>query len=64
MKNLIITTPEELKAILSKAVANVVPQTSNSKELPDSITLETAVQFYRNAIAMQGNLQENIEQLL
>jgi hypothetical protein len=44
MSNLIITTPEELKAIISEAVANIVPQVSNPKELPDSITLETAVQ--------------------
>jgi hypothetical protein len=43
MSNIIITTPEELKAIISEAVANVIPQVSNSKELPDSITLETAV---------------------
>lgn len=44
MSNIIITTPEELKAIISEAMANAVPQMSNPKDLPDSITLETAVQ--------------------
>lgn len=44
MGDIIITTPEELKAIISEAMANAVPQVSNPKDLPDSITLETAVQ--------------------
>ncbi len=47
MNNIIITTPEELKAIISEAVANVVPKVSNQKELPDNITLETAVQLLK-----------------
>jgi excisionase family DNA binding protein len=44
MSNIILTTPEELKAIISEVFANTVPQTSTNKELPDSITLDTAIQ--------------------
>ena len=45
MNNIIVTTPEELKAIISEIFANTVPQTSEAKELPDSITLDTAIRI-------------------
>ena len=46
MTSIIFTTPEELKAIISEAVANTIPQQASTlKELPDSITLETAIKF-------------------
>jgi excisionase family DNA binding protein len=43
MKSIVLTTPEELRELISEAVANVIPQVLNPKELPDSITLETAI---------------------
>ena len=43
MSNIIVTTPEQLKAIISEVFANSVPQTLETKELPDSITLDTAI---------------------
>ena len=43
MNNVILTTPEELKAIISEIVSNTIPPISSVKELPDSITLDTAV---------------------
>ena len=43
MNNVILTTPEELKAIISEIVSNTIPPVSSVKELPDSITLDTAV---------------------
>jgi hypothetical protein len=45
MTNIILTTPEELRAIISEVVSTAVPAASSPKELPDSITLETAVQL-------------------
>ena len=49
MSNIIVTTPEELKAIISEVFANTVPQTSDVKELPDSITLDTAIRILKES---------------
>ncbi|MDH6535706.1 DNA-binding protein [Parabacteroides sp. 52] len=44
MKNIIVTTSEELRAIISEEVSKAFPVATTSKELPDTITLDTAVQ--------------------
>ena len=44
MANIILTTPEEIKAIIGEVFATAVPHASTSKEMPDSITLDTAIQ--------------------
>lgn len=46
MEKIILTTPEELKALISEVVSNTLPVIS-TKELPDSITLETAIQLLK-----------------
>lgn len=43
MPHLIITTPEELREIITEAVSGKIAVTETPKELPDTITLETAV---------------------
>lgn len=43
MSQIIVTTPDELKAIITEVVSSAMPVASSPKELPDSITLETAV---------------------
>ncbi|MDR1919131.1 MAG: helix-turn-helix domain-containing protein [Tannerellaceae bacterium] len=40
---IILTTPDELRALIREAVKEAVPQKADEKSLPDTITLETAV---------------------
>lgn len=44
MTNIILTTSEELRAIISEEVSKAFPMVSTPKELPDTITLDTAIQ--------------------
>jgi hypothetical protein len=48
MNNIILTTPEQLKAIISEVFANTVPPTSETKDIPDSIDLDTASVFWKS----------------
>lgn len=43
MKSIILTTPEELREIIAEAVSGKIVATETQKELPNSITLETAI---------------------
>lgn len=43
MTNIILTTSEELRAIISEEVSKAFPVASTSKEFPDTITLDTAI---------------------
>ena len=43
MRNIILTTPEELREIIAEAVSGRVAMVETQKEFPDSITLDTAV---------------------
>ncbi len=44
MSNLIVTTPEELKEIVSEAIAeHLAPMKLSSEPLPDTITMDTAI---------------------
>ena len=45
MNNIIVTTPEELRAIISDVLANTILQASKTKEPPDNITLDTAIRI-------------------
>lgn len=45
MTNIILTTSEELRAIISEEVSKAFPALSTPKELPDTITLDTAIQM-------------------
>jgi hypothetical protein len=47
MTNIILTTPEELRAIVSEAVAGVLPKNASGKSLIDSITLTDALELLR-----------------
>ncbi len=44
MGNVIVTTPEELKEIVSEAIAkHLAPITRSAESLPDTITMDTAI---------------------
>lgn len=43
MEKIILTTPEELREIIVEAVSGKITGSETPKELPDSITLETAI---------------------
>ena len=43
MSTIIVTTPEELKAIVNEAIAEFLPKTQIKESLPDTITLNTAI---------------------
>lgn len=45
MSNLIITTPEELRAIVGEAIAQHLPKQTAKESLPDTITLTTALEL-------------------
>ena len=45
MTNLILTTPEELKAIVGEAIASYLPKQSPKEPLPDTVTLSTALEI-------------------
>jgi hypothetical protein len=44
MNNIIVTTPEELRAIVSEAVTGVLPKTVSESKI-DTITLSNALDF-------------------
>ncbi len=44
MTNIILTTSEELRAIISEEVSKALPVGYSQKEIPDTITLDTAIQ--------------------
>ncbi|KAA6311631.1 hypothetical protein EZS27_037278 [termite gut metagenome] len=46
MNNIIITTPEELRAIVSEAVSGVIPKTVSESKI-DTITLSDAIELLR-----------------
>ncbi|MDR1919022.1 MAG: helix-turn-helix domain-containing protein [Tannerellaceae bacterium] len=41
--DIILTTPDNLRALIQEAVKEAMPQKVEEKNLPDTITLETAV---------------------
>lgn len=43
MSNIILTTPEELRAIVGEAIAELLPKTAPKESQPDTITLSTAL---------------------
>lgn len=45
MSNLIITTPEELRAIVKEAISELITQSPTKEPLPDTITLTTAIEL-------------------
>lgn len=45
MSNLIITTPEELRAIVKEAISGLITQSPTKESLPDTITLTTALEL-------------------
>ena len=45
MNNLILTTPEELRAIVGEAIAEHLPKQINQEPQPDSITLTVALEL-------------------
>jgi hypothetical protein len=47
MTNIILTTPEELRAIVSEAVAGILPKNASGKSLIDSIALMDALELLR-----------------
>ncbi|KAA6310413.1 hypothetical protein EZS27_038277, partial [termite gut metagenome] len=49
MSSIIVTSPDELRAIVSQAVADLLPKGSKPQDLPDNITLETAVELLRES---------------
>ena len=47
MSNIIVTTPEELKEIITDAISKVLPKQAATQETIDSITLNDAVEVLR-----------------
>jgi hypothetical protein len=47
MTNIILTTPEELRAIVSEAASGVLPKTASSQSRIDIITLTDALELLR-----------------
>ena len=47
MSTIIVTTPEELKAIVNEAIAEFLPKTQIKESLPDTITLNSAVDLLK-----------------
>ena len=47
MSTIIVTTPEELKAIVNEAIAEFLPKTQIKESLPDAITLNSAVDLLK-----------------
>ena len=45
MSSIILTTPEELKAIVGEAIAELLPKTKSKESQPDNITLTTALEL-------------------
>jgi hypothetical protein len=45
MNNIIITTPEELRAIVSEAVSGALPKTASGQSQVDTITLTDALEL-------------------
>lgn len=45
MSNLILTTPEELRAIVCQAIADHLPKQNAKESQPDTITLTTALEL-------------------
>ncbi len=43
MTNIILTTPEELKELISEVIADTLPSSPTAKPLPDTINIDTAV---------------------
>ena len=47
MSNIIVTTPEELRAIVSEAVSGILPKQSSGKKQIDTITLNDALELLK-----------------
>jgi len=47
MPTIIVTTPEELRAIVNEAIAEFLPKTSMKESPPDSITLDSAINLLK-----------------
>ena len=47
MSNIIITTPEELRAIVSEAVSGILPKQSSGQQQIDTITLNDALELLK-----------------
>lgn len=47
MTNIILTTPEELKSIVSEAIADVLPRSTELKPQIDTITLTDALKLLK-----------------
>jgi hypothetical protein len=47
MSNIIVTTPEELRAIVSEAVLGILPKQSSGQQQIDTITLNDALELLK-----------------
>lgn len=47
MSNIIVTTPEELRAIVSEAVSGILPKQSSGQQQIDTITLNDALELLK-----------------
>lgn len=47
MSNIIVATPEELRAIISKAVSDVLPKQTNSNVQIDTLTLNDTLELLK-----------------
>ena len=47
MSTIIVTTPEELKAIVNEAIAEFLPKTKIKESSPDSLTLNSAIDLLK-----------------
>jgi hypothetical protein len=47
MSNIIVTTPEELRAIVSEAVSGILPKQSSGEPQIDTITLNDALELLK-----------------
>ena len=47
MGNIILTTPDELRAIVSEALSGVLPKTASNQSQIDTITLNDALELLR-----------------
>lgn len=47
MSNIIVTTPEELRAIVSEAVSGILPKQSSGQRQIDTITLNDALELLK-----------------
>lgn len=47
MSTIIVTTPEELKAIVNEAIAVFLPKTQIKESSPDNLTLNSAIDLLK-----------------